>query len=34
MRSLGWRPQLTIQEAVIRTVEFLQNNPAITELPA
>jgi UDP-glucose 4-epimerase len=34
MRSLGWRPQLTIQQAVIRTVEFLQNNPAITEVPA
>jgi UDP-glucose 4-epimerase len=31
MRSLGWRPKLSIQQAVIRTVEFLEQNPAITE---
>jgi UDP-glucose 4-epimerase len=31
IRSLGWRPKLNIQQAVIRTVEFLQQNPAITE---
>ena len=31
IRSLGWRPRLNIQQAVIRTVEFLQQNPAITE---
>jgi UDP-glucose 4-epimerase len=30
IRSLRWQPHLTIQQAVIRTVEFLQNNPAIT----
>ena len=26
MRELGWRPQLTIQEAVVRTVRYLQKN--------
>jgi UDP-glucose 4-epimerase len=26
IRTLGWRPCLTIQQAVIRTVEFLQSN--------
>jgi len=31
IRSLGWRPQLNIQQAVIRTVKFLEQNPAITE---
>ena len=31
IRSLGWRPKLSIQQAVIRTVEFLEQNPAITE---
>jgi UDP-glucose 4-epimerase len=31
MRSLGWRPKLNIQQAVIRTVEFLEQNPMITE---
>jgi UDP-glucose 4-epimerase len=32
IRSLGWKPQLTIQQAVIRTVEFLQRNPVITDV--
>jgi len=32
IRSLGWRPKLNIQQAVIRTVEFLEQNPAITEV--
>jgi len=32
--SLGWRPKLNIQQAVIRTVEFLEQNPAITEVVA
>jgi UDP-glucose 4-epimerase len=27
IRSIGWRPQLTIRESVIRTVRYLQNNP-------
>lgn len=26
IRSIGWKPTLTIKEAVIRTVEFLKNN--------
>ena len=29
MRSLGWRPKLTIQQSVIRTLEFLQSNQEI-----
>jgi len=32
VRSFGWKPQLTIQRAVIRTVEFLQRNPAISDV--
>jgi len=27
MRALGWKPRLTIQQAVVRTVEYLQSNP-------
>jgi len=27
IRSLGWRPTLSIQEAVVSTVEFLEGNP-------
>ena len=30
-RSLGWKPKLSIQQAVIRTVEFLGQNPAVAE---
>jgi len=29
IRALGWRPKLTIQQAVIRTVEYLQSNQEI-----
>jgi UDP-glucose 4-epimerase len=29
MRSLGWRPKLTIQESVVRTMEYLQANQHI-----
>ena len=29
MRSLGWRPKLTIQQQVVRTVEYLQANQHI-----
>jgi UDP-glucose 4-epimerase len=29
MRALGWRPKLTIQQAVVRTVEYLQANQEI-----
>ena len=31
IRSLGWRPTLSIQQAVVRTVEFLENNPWLDE---
>jgi UDP-glucose 4-epimerase len=31
IRSLGWKPRLTIREAVIRTLEFLRNNPWVLE---
>jgi UDP-glucose 4-epimerase len=34
MRALGWRPKLTIQQAVIRTVEFLEPSPGIAEAAA
>jgi UDP-glucose 4-epimerase len=27
IRSLGWRPTLSIQQAVVRTVEFLEDSP-------
>ena len=29
IRALGWRPRLTIRQAVVRTVEFLQANQGI-----
>ena len=31
VRSLGWEPKLTIQQAVIKTVEYLQANPWVAE---
>ena len=31
IRSLGWRPTLTIREAIRRTVDWLQQNPAFLE---
>lgn len=31
-RSLGWKPKLSIQQGVIRTLEFLQQNPEIAEV--
>lgn len=31
MTNLGWRPKLTIQEAIIRTLEFLQANQWLLE---
>jgi UDP-glucose 4-epimerase len=31
MRSLGWTPALSIREGVIRTVEYLQQNPWVLE---
>ena len=29
IRALGWRPRLTIQQAVVRTVDYLQSNREI-----
>lgn len=31
VRALGWKPKLTIREGVIRTLEYLQNNPWVLE---
>jgi UDP-glucose 4-epimerase len=31
IRSLGWRPKLTIRQGVIRTLEYLQSNPWLLE---
>jgi UDP-glucose 4-epimerase len=27
IRALGWRPKLSIEEGVVKTVAFLRNNP-------
>jgi UDP-glucose 4-epimerase len=31
IRRLGWRPSLTIRESVLRTVQYLQQNPEVLE---
>ncbi len=31
MRSLGWRPALSIRQGVVRTVKYLQQNPWVLE---
>jgi UDP-glucose 4-epimerase len=31
MRSLGWRPDLTIQQGIIRTLDYLRGNPWVLE---
>ena len=31
MRALGWQPRLTIQQGIIRTLDFLQHNPWVLE---
>ena len=31
IRALGWRPKLTIREAIVRTVQFLAQNPWLLE---
>jgi UDP-glucose 4-epimerase len=31
IRTLGWKPELTIREGIIRTVEFLRANPWVLE---
>lgn len=32
MRALGWAPVLSIREAVVRTITYLQNNPWILDI--
>jgi UDP-glucose 4-epimerase len=34
IRALGWTPRLSIREAVLRTLDYLQANPAILEMRA
>ena len=31
IRSLGWQPEYSIREGIIRTLEFLENNPWVLE---
>lgn len=31
VRALGWKPKLTIREGVMKTLEYLQNNPWVLE---
>ena len=31
LRALGWKPSLTIEQAVVRTVDYLQSNPWLLE---
>lgn len=32
MRALGWKPELTIQQGIVRTLEFLRENPWMLEV--
>lgn len=34
VRALGWMPKLTIREGIIRTLDYLQSNPALLEARA
>jgi UDP-glucose 4-epimerase len=34
IRTLGWEPRLTIREGVLRTLDYLQQNPALLEARA
>ena len=34
LRSLGWRPKLTIREGVLHTVQYLRDNPWLMESEA
>jgi len=31
IRNLGWKPKYTIQESIIKTVDYLKNNPVVME---
>jgi UDP-glucose 4-epimerase len=31
IRALGWRPKLSIREAVVRTVDYLRGNTWVVE---
>jgi UDP-glucose 4-epimerase len=31
IRALGWKPRLTIQQGIVRTVEYLRANPHVLE---
>jgi UDP-glucose 4-epimerase len=31
MRALGWRPRLTIRDGIVRTLDFLRQNPWVLE---
>ncbi len=34
IRSLGWRPSVVIEQAIVRTLAWLERNPEIAESPA
>jgi UDP-glucose 4-epimerase len=34
MRGLGWKPALSIEQGIIRTLEFLRQNPWVLEARA
>lgn len=34
IRSLGWRPTVAIEQAIVRTLAWLESNPEIAESPA
>ena len=31
IRTLGWRPKLSIQEGILRTLRYLQENPWVLD---
>jgi UDP-glucose 4-epimerase len=34
MRALGWKPELSIRQGIVRTLEFLRANPWVLEARA